>query len=102
MALPWGSSTPRFSVTKTSAFISVCYLSVQYPFKDAVHVAQLRPQVEDTVDLLGREVLADGRVRADELAEVAVLVPHAHRERLHHRVGVLARDPFSRELEQHL
>ena len=67
--------------------------------EDDVDVAGVRAEVEDRVEVDRRAAAISASAR-DELAEVALLVPGAHRVPLHEPVGLVAREPALDEREQ--
>ncbi len=68
--------------------------------EDGVDVLDGRGEVEDAVERGGVEARGDLRVGLDERAEVALLVPGAHRVPLDEPVGLAAGEPGLDEREQ--
>src|SRR5919108_3235605 len=68
--------------------------------EDGVDVSRVLVEVEDRVERGAVEPLSDLRVAADELGEVALLLPGAQRVNLHEPVGLVARQAGLDEGEQ--
>src|SRR4051794_975833 len=68
--------------------------------EDAVEMGDGGGEIEHLVEPFGAKAAADRGVGTGELDEVALLVPRAHRRRLHERVRVGALEPGLDEREQ--
>src|SRR5579883_2001675 len=68
--------------------------------EDGVDVTGERGEVERRVERVPAERGGDLRILADELAEVALLLPRAHRAALREPVGLVARQPGRDEREE--
>src|SRR5256885_8012591 len=68
--------------------------------EDGVDVARVLAEVEDRVERSRVEAPRDLRIAANELGEIELLFPGAHRMALHEPVGLVARQARLDEREQ--
>src|SRR5436305_15161829 len=86
-AIRYDSRTPALEPAKTQMRWRGAIGSLpQHALEDRIDVAQLAVEVEAGAELGGRKQLLHLRVLAEQVAEIAVLVPDLHRVALDHHV----------------
>src|SRR5688572_4984837 len=84
-----------------TALLSQASSRSKHPLEDRVDVLEVIAEIEILLDLLGAHFSGHARIGLQEGEEIAFAAPDLHRALLHDPVGVLARQAFLCQRDQH-